>query len=275
MGDAKDGFKKASAYSTVDPESIYIQEHPQGPFYDKRIELPIIPETVANIVKIGVTDPITVSSHEGIHYVVSGRQRVKHWREAIKVWKELGEPIKPLPVIIKQIKPDVGDFINVSCNEHRQNETPMGRIEKASALLATGHDEDSVANAFGISKQQLKNWLKADSLCASVKKLVDAGKISATAAIKFADLPAAEQKSEVEKLLESGVKPTVEKAVRAAKKQSPEKEGRKFSEKKVVEISNDPNTPEHCAALLKIVVGEWSIDAADGIEGLEWILPKK
>lgn len=274
MGDAKKGFKKAQSYTTIDPDSFFIQDDPTGPYFDERINLPLVPEMVANIVAFGVRESVIFADHEGKRFVASGRQRAKHWREACKIWKESGQPIKPLPCIINRLKPEIAALVNISCNEFRQNDSPMGRITKAVNLIQTGTSEDDVCVSFGIKPQQLKNWIKADSLCAAVKKQIESGKISITAACKFHDLPPVEQKEKVEEIIaESGdKKPSVEKATRVASGKSLKKDGKKFSEKKITEISDDPETPEHFACLLKIITGEWAKDTAHGIENLEWLV---
>lgn len=271
MGDAKEGFKKASTYSTIDPEAVFIQDDPKGPFYDKRIDLPIIPETLANIIALGVQVPIIVSQLDGKNYVVEGRQRVKHWREAIKHWEKHGEPIRPLLCILRQIKQNDGEFIGVSLNEHRQSDTPMLRIEKASRMLTLGIDEDSVANAFGISVAQLKNWLKADMLCKPVKKLIEEGKIPVTAAAKFCTLPPDEQKVAVQELIDSGVKPTVKNATKAASGGKVEKARKGWTKARMIEYSTRNEVPNHFQIMLAIVAGELADSDANGVEGLEWM----
>jgi len=226
MGNAKEGFKKAgSSFTTDDPDMLILQTKPDGPFYDERHSLPLIVEMIANIVAVGVQQPIIVSTFEGKNYIVEGRQRYKHWVAALKEWKRLGETPKPLPCILRQIKPNDGELIGISCNEHRQNDSPMLKITKAARMLAMGWDEETTANSFGITVQQLQNWLKADSLCAPVKKAIEQGKITVSAATKFAKLEPAQQKEEVEKLIESGVKPTVKAATKAVQGEKPERKG--------------------------------------------------
>lgn len=226
MGDAKDGFKKAgSSFTTDDPSKLTLQEDKDGPFYDERVTLPLVEEMVANIVSVGVQQPVIVSSFEGKLWIVEGRQRFKHWVAALKVWKKIGETPKPLPVIIRQIKPNDGELIGVSCNEHRQNDSPLLKITKAARMLAMGWDEETTANSFGIQVQQLKNWLKADSLCATVKKKVENGEITISAAAKFHELEPKEQIEKVQALIDSGAKPTVKNAIKATSGQKPERKG--------------------------------------------------
>ena len=269
MGDAKEGFKKASAYSTIDPDSFVIQDDPAGPYYDKRIELPLIPEMVANIVAIGVRETVVMTEHEGKTYVVSGRQRAKHWREACKVWKERGEPVKPLPCAISRLKPEVASIVNTSCNTFRQDESMMTRITNAVHALALGTSEDDVCMANGISKAQLKNWLKADSLCAPVKKAIDNGQVTVTAATKLSDLPAAEQKEKLDEIISSGVKPTVAAVKRAAKNEKPKKKG--LTPRQLDDLCQNETTPQWARVFIQIILGEADLADAGDIQELEWL----
>ncbi len=227
MADAKEGLKKVTRFSCDDPKQLKIQKDPKGPFYDPEWEsrCAINQETVANIVALGVIESITVSDMDGAYWIVDGRRRYSHWVEACKEWKKLGEPIKPIICNVQRIKKELGDLIAVACNEHRLDDSPLAKIRRATDLLAVGHSEENVCHSFGVSKQQLKNWLRADSLSAPVKKLVEQGKIAISAATKFADLEPEKQKEEVEKLIESGVKPTVKAATKAAAGEKPERKG--------------------------------------------------
>ncbi len=236
MGDAKEGFKKASSYSTIEPDSFIIQDDPSGPYYNTdRFDLPIRPELLANIVAFGVRVPVLLAEWEGKKYMFDGEQRARHWFEAIKEWKRLGEPIKPLPCFIGRVEPKTASLIGLSCNTHRLDLTPLQRIDKAIKLIAFGNSETDVCNAFGISTAQLKNWLKVDSLSAPVKKAIESGRIGVTAASKLSDLPATEQKEKLQEILDSGVKPTAEVAQRVSKgeKASEVKKVKKYS---VVEL---------------------------------------
>lgn len=233
MGDAKEGFKKASLYATenYDPSFIIIQDDPTGPFYDSRHALPVNQATVDNIVLIGVQDPIIVSEWEGKKYAIKGRQTLKCWREACKIWEQKKQPIKPIPCHIRKVEPKIASIINVSCNEHRRNNDMMEKISTAIYQLSIGISHEDVACANDISVAQLKNWLKVDSLSAPVKKAIESGKIGVTAASKLSDLPATEQKEKLQEIIDSGVKPTAEVTQRVSKgeKASEVKKVKKYS----------------------------------------------
>lgn len=255
MGDAKAGFKKAgSSFTTVETDLLQMQTDPTGPFYDKRVVLPVLDADVKNIVALGVRVPVEVSSFENALWVIDGRQRYKCWLEAVKAWEKIGEPIKPLPVIIRQTKPDDGEFISISLNEHRQNDDLMAKIERAARNISLGHDAAEVANAFGITPNQLKNWLKSDSLCPAVKKKVASGEISVTAASKFADLPKDEQIAKVEELIAAPEKPTVERAAKIASGKKPAKKG--LSKAAIDDIYEADATPEEVKEFIDLLYGD-------------------
>ncbi len=219
MGENKDGFKRLGMYSTIDPDSVKMQTEPGGIFYDVRHNEPIQPNMVANIVSIGVKEPIFVSEFEGEKWIYDGRQRYKNWCEAVKVWKDRGEEIKPLPCIIGIVKPAQGALLGLSLNTFHLAENPLTRIQKALELIDVhGWDTDQVAQANDVSSQQIKNWRKVESLSAKVKNAIQSGKIAVSAALKLADLPQDEQISKLEELTASGVKLTVANVAHNTKK---------------------------------------------------------
>lgn len=219
MGENKDGFKRLGMYSTIDPDSVKMQTEPGGIFFDIRHSEPIQPNMVANIVAIGVKEPIFVSESEGENWIYDGRQRYKNWCEAVKIWKRLGEEIKPLPCIIGIVKPAQGALLGLSLNTFHLAENPLTRIQKALELIDVhGWDSDQVATANDVSPQQIKNWRKVESLSPKVKAAIHAGKIAVSAAIKLADLPLDEQIRKLTEIIESGVKPTVANVAHNTKK---------------------------------------------------------
>ena len=218
---AKERRENSRNYFMVAPEKLKIQADPTGKFYDKRVDLPLIEETILNIMALGVQETIVAVSTEEGDFVISGRQRTKHAIEANKRLVKQGS--EPLLVPVKFTRNgDMIPLVEVALNEHRQDDSPMMRIEKAMALRDRYSDEQ-IAATFRIGVAQLKNWFKADSLSAPVKKLVEKGTISVSAASKFASLEPAEQKEKVEALIESGAKPTVANASKASKGEKPKR----------------------------------------------------
>ncbi len=210
-------------YHMVAPEELTIQTDPKGKFYDVRVNLPLVEETVLNIMAIGVQETIIAVPFEDNDYVVSGRQRVKHAIEANKRLQKQGD--KPLLVPVRFVRDsDKAPIIDVSLNEHRQDDTPMVRIAKAIDLREKGYADEVIAASFRIGVQQLNNWFKADTLCAPVKKAIEQGKVSITAATQLAKLEPADQKAKLDEIIENG-KPTVKAATKAVAGEKPERKG--------------------------------------------------
>ena len=246
---AKEKRPNRRDYNMVAPEDLKIQTDPNGKFYDKRVDLPLIEETVLNIMAIGVQEVIIAIPTDDGDYVVSGRQRTKHAIEANKRLRKMGSDPILVPVRFSRDGENV-PLIEIALNEHRQDDSPMMRIEKAMSLKDK-YSDDQIAAAFRISTAQLKNWFNADSLSAPVKKMVEQGKISVTAASKFAKLEPAEQKEKVQELIDSGVKPTV---ARAAKKAAgkPDKKGKIWTKEHMLEIAAASETPNEFSVFLNL-----------------------
>lgn len=244
---AKERRENSRNYFMVAPEKLIIQSDPKGKFYDQRVELPLIESTVLNIMAIGVQETILAVSTEDGDFVVSGRQRTKHAIEANK--RLVAQGSEPLLVPVKFARNgETMPLIEVSLNEHRQDDSPLVRIEKAMALRDRYSDEQ-IASTFRISVAHLKNWFAADSLSPKVKKLIEKGAISVTAASKFANADPAEQIQAVEKLIESGARPTVANAVKATKGEKPEKKG--WTRKEFADFADNDAMPKEFRDFVK------------------------
>jgi ParB family transcriptional regulator, chromosome partitioning protein len=200
---------KRDAYM-FDPEDLVLVTDEKSPIYDERVHLPVDESLVLNImfapdgVPQGVLEPITVirNSETGKVEVAIGRQRVKAAREANKRLKKAGlEPVR-VPAMIARAQTHRAMGMLISENEHRQDDTPLGRAKKAQRYLDLGRDEAEVATLFGISQSSVKNLLSLLDAPAAVRHAVEAGKITASEGYKLARLEPAEAKEKVEELLE-------------------------------------------------------------------------
>ncbi len=256
-------------YFMVAPEDLKIQRDPNGKFYDVREKLPLVEETVLNIMAFGVRETIIAVPFEDEDYVVSGRQRTKHAIEANRRLKANGEePIK-VPVIFARDGENI-PLLEVSLNEHRQDDSALVRIDKAIALREAGkYSDEQIAASFRIGVPQLKNWYKADELCAPVKKAIEAGKISVSAASKFAKMEPAEQVDALESLIESGVKPTIKNAAHAVKGESPEKKA--FTRKRLNAMRDSADTPPAFGDFIAIILGEMQIEDSEELKDADWL----
>lgn len=270
-------YQRAILYDPNDLTIIGLdtKDGEEHPLYDPRIKLPISEPMVLNLMAFGILEPIEIRMNGAVAEVVNGRRRVRHAREANKRLKKMGSDEIRVPCTIK--RGDDGHLfgISVSANEHREDDTPMAKAEKAQRMLDLGKTEDDVAVAFGVTKVAVKQWLKLLELSAYVRKLVDKRAISASAAAKFADLGHDEQKEAVDKLLaESGGKATTKKAKTAAKKKAKGDEaaydapGKRMIRKVLINNESDEALDEGQTKILKWVLGEIGPTSIKGLSGL-------
>lgn len=207
--DALNAKGKRDAYM-FDPEDLVLVTDEGHPLYDERVNLPVSESLVLNMlhapdgVPQGVIDPITAARNPetGAVEVVAGRQRVKAAREANKRLKKMGmEPIR-VPAMIVRVNAHRAMGILISENEHRQDDTPLGRARKAQRYLELGRDEAEIATLFGVSQASIKNLLGLLDAPAAVRHAVEEGKITASAGYKLAKLEPGEAKEKVAELIE-------------------------------------------------------------------------
>jgi ParB-like chromosome segregation protein Spo0J len=222
------GFKVPPELLTVigvDTSHCSMEEHPR---FDRRALnvhgglSPDDPE-VLSIKEIGVQQDIhvEVENVDGVdrYIVIDGRGRTLRARLANQLLKREGLPPKTVPVkaFRKTEKTEqLGTTLQIVLNEHRWEDTPRNRAEKASYLIATGYSRDVVAKMFRVTSQTIGEWLRFLDLAPEVQGAVENGDLSATAATKLHALPHSEQKTALETISQNG-KPTVEKASAVAK----------------------------------------------------------
>lgn len=170
---------------------------------DDKPRFKIDPAMVASMVTHGVIEPITVRSIEGKLYVVKGRRRVLHAREAEK----RGNKKVPVPYILEEggdtIDAKMADVIS---NGFRAGHSEMAQARKARHMLDCGEDAGKVAAALGVSKSTLVNRLKLLDLSKKVQKAVDEGRVSVMAALELHGLDTEKQEEALEKLETDGSK---------------------------------------------------------------------
>lgn len=173
--------------------------------WDERILLPLDENMVLNIMALGVREPVIVEVQKGDDerraYVVDGRRRTLHAREANRRLRERGEPEIRVPVLAEKNTDDkVLNMISASLNEIRLQDDIKTRAAKASRMKARGLTIDEIALAFGVTKTSVNFLLDFNGLHDSVKAAVDSGSITATAAVQLAKLPKDEQGEMLAKL---------------------------------------------------------------------------
>jgi len=244
----------------LNPSELVLVEDVDHPLYDPRVFLPVDESLVRNIMVNGVIEPVIIARINQTTYVVDGRQRVKAALEAnVRLEREGKEPIRVCCVCRRGTETDLFG-VSISANENRQDDSPLGRANKAAKLMAMGRTEDEAAVAFGVTKQCINQWLKVLQCAPVVRRAVDEGAISASAAVELADLEADEQVKALEQLLDADdttkdgrkKKPTARKARAAAGKKNAHMKSRRA----ILQRLNEPRLPAQYRDALLWVLGE-------------------
>lgn len=207
--DALNARGKRDVYM-FDPDDLVLVTDEKSPIYDERVGLPIDEALVLNIMFApdgtpqGVLEPgLGLRNPEtGKVEVIDGRQRVKAAREANKRLRKQGfEPIR-MPLMIQRANGHRAMGMMISANEHRQDDTPLGRAKKAQRYIDIGRDESEVAALLGISEASVKNLLSLLDAPAAVRTAVESGKITMSDGCKLAKLKPEQAREKVAELLE-------------------------------------------------------------------------
>lgn len=188
----------------VEPENLKIVTEPSHFLYDERVKLPLDENLVLNIMAHGVKQAVLAKKDGDSVLVVDGRQRVRAAIEANKRLKKEGK--EPVRVKVLMEKGDEADLFGtlILANELRHDDTPMIKAKKAARLISMGRSEEEAAITYGVSTATIKNWLKLLDASAKVRKAVDDGKITATAAVKLSALSAEEQDEALDEIVSGG-----------------------------------------------------------------------
>lgn len=238
-----------------DPENLVIIEDENDPLYDVRVKLPVEENMVMNIIAKGILQNVRCVRRGDARVVVIGRQRVKAAREANKRLKKEGSELLKVPVIMVVGDEAIQYGVMISENELRRDDSPIAKAEKCQKYLAMGRTVADAAVTFGVTVQTVNNWIEIVGLSAAVKKAVDQGMISATAAAKLSALSPTEQKDAVTEMVAAAVasgkkKVTVGKAAAKSGKK-PAMKGKKEI-KEMLELIEEP----WVVATLKWILGE-------------------
>lgn len=221
-----DGKKKQAIDATrtdmflVDPSRLVLVTNKRHPLYDRRINDQLDEAMIANIVAQGVHTPIDVRKErvsaecppaleglgsvagEEVLVVVKGRHRVRWARAANELL--MAEFLKSgadaadfaglrVPTCVKKLADDAVLGICLSENSVRVEESVSSKAEKISRYIGMGHTEAEAAVAAGVTVQSVRSWMKILELDPKVRKAVDEGRLTASAAVKLAELPRDEQ----------------------------------------------------------------------------------
>ncbi len=214
--------KRLNAFG-MDPGDLVIigldtEDGPEHPRYDERIKRPLREETVLNIMSLGVQMAVKVVKVDGRPEVVDGRRRVMYGREANRRLKKLGEMPNLVPVMLAKGSDNLMEELGISLNEHREDDPLMTKVDKAVRMLGRNADDYArTANAFGVTTQTIREWVKIAGVSKNLRSAIDTGVISPSAAAKLAPLKRSEQDEELAKLTANGKKATTKDANRATK----------------------------------------------------------
>jgi ParB family chromosome partitioning protein len=211
---AKQTFKaKRTSAFNFDPDDLIIigidtDDDETHHLYDERIKRKgyVSEAMIKNVQSMGVIETISVTKVGNQAVVVDGRRRVLAARKANKRLKKRGEEPLLVPALIKKGDEEGLMGVLISGNEHRLDDDPITRAEKAQRLKDRGRNNVQIGLYFGVSGTSVGNWLKVLDCVSVVKNAVRSGDISMSAALELADLDPEEQKEALEKMLDSGNK---------------------------------------------------------------------
>jgi ParB family chromosome partitioning protein len=174
--------------------------------YDERIHLPVNEALSLNIEVHGVIEPVIVRKNADRVEVIDGRQRVRAAREANERLKKAGYEPVAVPVMLRRGEDSSMLSIMISANEQRTEDEFKTKLKKLERYLALGRSEKDAAIAFGVSVQTILNWIAVMEAGPEVKKAMNDGLLTPSAAAKLASLPRADQAEAVAKATQNGAK---------------------------------------------------------------------
>lgn len=183
------------------------KDGPEHELYDERVHDPLDESMVLNVMAIGIKEPIVLRKvSEDRYEVVDGRGRLRCAREANKRLKKLGEDLIYIGALFESGDEAHMQGVMISLNEIRRDDNIVVKAEKCRRLLErNGGDVKAAALRFGVTTAAVKNWQKVSALSRPVKKAVERGEISASAAAELHGLEKEDQLAKLDKLI-SGAK---------------------------------------------------------------------
>lgn len=204
--------------------------------YDPRLRLPIDGAHLANVDAMGILEPVLITKLDGKPVVVDGRQRVR-WARLVNAQRaERGDP--PISVECKNVRSTELRLFSVmiGANEVRTDDSIPAKVEKIKRGKERGISDDDLAIAFGCTPAYVRQLLAFDDRAVDeVRAAVADGSIAPTAAMHLVRNAKSDdaQRSALAKLVESGEKPSTQRAVRAAKEESGEPVARRPTRKEI------------------------------------------
>jgi len=186
----------------------------------RRMHAPPTPEMIDSIEQDGVRTPIEVASilvlrdesglvlpvmqeegWEDLFIVVDGARRVDALREVNTRLAARGKPEMLVKTSVVEGGLPEALATRVISNGFYQCDPPSVRAALMAGLAARRILVTDIGRWFGLGEKMVRNYLKVNKAVAEVKAAVDAGQITLTQAIQWADMPADEQRAELTKTL--------------------------------------------------------------------------
>ena len=210
MANQTDSYNAESKFSGVRvlPENLVIvgidckdDQRPELADPD-RVHLKLDPEMTKSIALHGVRVPVVIRKFRGDEnvYVVAGRRRVLHAREANKL--HAGDQ----PILVPCV-PDDNPDPSVSFtleNEFRVDNSVLAKARHAARMKARGATDDYICGLYAITRQALSKWwllLEAPPL---VQQAVERKEITASVAAEIAKVEPSKQPEALQAAIDAG-----------------------------------------------------------------------
>lgn len=170
--------------------------------WDRRNHLPLRESTIASYMRAGVVFAVLARKDEesGDLFIVDGRRRMLHAREANRRLKEQGSKLRIL-VKVQLDKRDLGmaAFLKSTLNEVREQNDPIARARDAVGDVER-FGVEAVAEMYGVTTKQIKNWSRLLELCQEVQTALATNEITQKFALSLIGTPVAEQRTKIERM---------------------------------------------------------------------------
>lgn len=185
------------------------EEQDNSLFADHRAFNEANADMAAEMAENGVRDPakVVLAKADGKYrlLLVDGRQRTINLRAANAIRAEKG--LEPLRLPIKVVTLDGTAILSESVilNEHRVQDNPISRAEKAKAMMDKGMELKAVARSFMVKPSTIKKqWLPVLEMHPVIVEAVKSGQFALNAAIELVSLTPEQQEETFNKLKEEG-----------------------------------------------------------------------
>lgn len=195
MGRSRKMFKRYEGI-VIPPEQLenIVVPREGHPLFDREgNDLEVSERLVQSIMACGVKAAIKLRKEGEAYLIVDGRQRHKALIEANKRLKKAGSELHSCRAELELGDQSAALGVCIALNAIRRVPSILAQAELCRQYLETGRSEEEAANRFGVTMQTISNWKATDTLSAGVKKAINEGVISASAAVKWKDLPPSEQ----------------------------------------------------------------------------------